>query len=153
MIYSQPGEALTEQFEGCRLAAYQDSAGVWTIGYGHTQGVVEGMTCTEMQAFAWLQEDLLTVEKQINRDITVPLTQGKVPLTQEEFDALVDFGFNLGCHALESSTLWKKLNAGDFKGAAAEFPKWDHAGGKEVAGLLRRRLAEQALFKGDSNGQ
>ena len=146
MIYSQIGDALTEQFEGCKLVAYQDSGGVWTIGYGHTRGVQSGDTCDEFQAFAWLQEDLLVVEKQINQDV-------KVPLTQEEFDALVDFGFNLGCHALESSTLWKKLNAGDFKGAAAEFPKWDHAGGKEVAGLLRRRLAEQALFKGDSNGQ
>lgn len=141
MQYSKDGLHLTEQFEGCKLTAYQDSVGVWTIGYGHTDGVRPGDTCTEADADAWLQEDILRVVRQINRDCQIDLTQG-------EFDACVDFGFNLGVHALESSTLWKLLNAGDFEGAAAQFPRWDRAGGVEVAGLLRRRLAEQAEFKG-----
>ncbi len=139
MNYSRVGQDLTEQFEGVRLVAYQDSVGVWTIGYGHTAGVQEGNTCTKDQADEWLQEDIQTVVAQINRDITVTLTQG-------EFDSLVDFGFNLGTHALENSTLWADLQAGDFDGAAAQFPRWDKAGGVVVAGLLRRRLAEQQEF-------
>lgn len=139
MDYSRDGLHLTKQFEGCRLVAYQDQVGVWTIGYGHTRGVTSGMTCTQEQAEAWLQEDIARVVDAINSGVTVVLTQG-------EFDALVDFGFNLGVHALKHSTLWRKLNDGDFEGAAAEFPKWDMAGGKHVAGLLRRRLAEQKRF-------
>ena len=133
------GLELTKAFEGCRLTAYQDIAGTWTIGYGHTAGVTAGINCTQEQADAWLAQDIQTVVDQINRDVKVGLTQGA-------FNALVDFGFNLGVHALKTSTLWKKLNAGDIAGAAAEFPRWDHAGGKEVAGLLRRRQAEQREF-------
>ena len=143
MDYSKDGLHLTEQFEGCKLVAYQDIAGKWTIGFGHTFGVVKGQTCTQDEAVRWLQSDLYRISKAVNRDVKVALTQG-------DFDALVDFGFNLGLGALERSTLWTKLNAGDFDGAAAEFPKWDHAGGKEIAGLLRRRLAEQAEFKGSN---
>lgn len=142
MTYSRDGLHLTEQFEGCKLTAYRDVAGVWTIGYGHTKGVHPGDRITQEQAEQFLQEDVQEVVQQINRDVKVQLTQG-------EFDALVDFGFNLGCHAMENSTLWRKLNAGDFIGAAAEFPRWDMAGGRHVTGLLRRRLAEQAMFKGE----
>jgi lysozyme len=137
--YSQEGLHLTERFEGCKLKAYQDQVGVWTIGFGHTDGVEPGDTCTYDEARQYLQEDLQAVVDQINQDVRVTLTQG-------EFDALVDFGFNLGLHALETSTLWKLLNQGDFIHAALQFPLWDHAGGKEVAGLLRRRMEEQALF-------
>ncbi len=137
--YSKRGLALTESFEGCRLTAYQDSVGVWTIGYGHTRGIKRGDTCTQEQAEQWLSEDVEFCENAINQDLTIAITQ-------EEFDALVDFSFNLGIHALENSTLWKKLSAGDFKGAAAEFPKWDMAGGEKVEGLLRRRLDEEEMF-------
>lgn len=137
--YSLDGQHLTEQFEGCKLAAYRNKGDVWTIGYGHTRGVKQGDTCTQAQADAWLLEDIALVADAINRDITVPLTQG-------EFDALCDFGFNLGVHALEGSTLWRKLNAGDYQGAAAEFPRWDMSGGQHIVGLLRRRQAEVALF-------
>lgn len=144
MIYSSDGLHLTEGFEGCKLAAYQDQVGVWTIGYGHTRGVVAGLTCTQEEAETWLQEDVQRVADAINRDV-------KIRLSQPEFDALVDFGFNLGVHALEGSTLWRKLNAGDFDGAAAEFPKWDMAGGHHVVGLLRRRLGEQSLFNQRGN--
>ena len=139
MNYSESGLDLTEESEGCRLVAYQDSVGVWTIGYGHTRGVVAGMTCTQAQAEAWLREDIASAIADINRLARVPLTQG-------EFDALVDFDFNLGGGALRGSTLLKLLNAGDHAAASLEFTKWDKAGGKVIAGLLRRRVSEQAEF-------
>ena len=140
MVYSKRGLDLTEKFEGFRPQAYLDSVGVPTIGYGHTLGVKMGDSCYRLQAESWLLSDAQKVVDSINNDYTGP------ELTQNEFDALVDFGFNLGVHALEGSTLWRKLMAGDIAGAAAEFPKWDRAGGQEVAGLLRRRQSEQSLF-------
>ena len=139
MQYSKLGLALTERFEGCRLEAYQDSVGVWTIGYGHTRGVQQGMTCTQEQAEEWLLQDSLQAQDAVNDLVTVLLTQ-------PEFDALVDFTFNLGAGALAESTMLRLLNAGDFAGAASQFELWDHAGGKVVAGLLRRRLAEKQEF-------
>ncbi len=138
--YSKRGLALTESFESCQLDAYLDSAGIPTIGWGHTAGVRLGDRWTQAQADAWLLEDVQTVVAAINRDCRLE------SLTQDEFDALVDFGFNVGIHALEHSTLWRKLMAGDLAGAAAEFPKWDMAAGKHLAGLLRRRDAEESLF-------
>lgn len=142
MKYSKSGAALTERFEQCRLVAYHgevDPPGVWTIGWGHTFNVREGMTCTQEQADAWLLEDIAASEDDVNTHVKVPLTQG-------EFDALCDFAFNLGRGALNSSTLLKDLNAGDYPGAAKEFERWDHAGGKVVSGLLRRRQAEEQEF-------
>lgn len=138
---------LLGEFEGCELTAYQDVIGVWTIGWGHTRGVKPGDTCTQAQADAWLDEDVSSVVDAINRDI-------KVPLTQHQFDALVSFGFNVGYPAMEGSTLWRKLNAGDYEGAAKEFPRWDMAGGKHIAGLLRRRKLEAYWFnlKDDEDG-
>jgi lysozyme len=143
MNYSDAGLDLTEESEGCRLVAYQDSVGVWTIGYGHTQGVHAGMTCTQAQAEVWLREDIMSAIADVNRLVKVPLTQG-------EFDALVDFDFNLGGGALRGSTLLRLLNAGDHASAAEQFERWDKAGGHVLAGLLRRRLAEEAEFKGVS---
>jgi lysozyme len=142
MQYSRAGQDLTERFESCRLMAYQDQVGVWTIGWGHTFGVAEGMTCTQVEADAWLTEDEAAAIDDVNAHVTVPLTQG-------EFDSLVDFAFNLGRGALNNSTLLKDLNLGDYQGAAKEFEKWDHAGGKVVAGLLRRRLDEENEFNGE----
>jgi lysozyme len=139
MIYSKTGVQLTERFEGGRLEAYQDSVGIWTIGFGHTFGVTEGMTCTQEQEAAWLFEDTEIAQSDVNKYVTVTLTQG-------EFDALVDFAFNVGRGNLNNSTLLKELNAGDYAGAADQFTKWDRAGGVVVAGLLRRRLAEQQEF-------
>lgn len=139
MNYSGSGQGMTARFEGCRLKAYLDSAGVPTLGYGHIEGIKMGDECSQAQADAWLEADIMRVVAQLNRDLKVRVDQG-------EFDALVDFAFNLGLHALEHSTLWAKLSAGDIAGAAAEFPRWDHAGGVEVAGLLTRRLAEQKEF-------
>ncbi len=141
LTYSKDGLAITEQFEGCRLAAYQDQVGVWTIGYGHTgSGVVSGLTITQDQAVDLLTSDVAASAAYVNAAVTVELLQ-------EEFDALVDFVFNLGRGAFAGSTLLKNLNAGQFDAAAAQFEVWDHAGGQVVAGLLRRRQAEAALFQ------
>ncbi len=140
MKYSKSGLALTENFESCALVAYKDVKGVWTIGWGHTGIlVVEGLTCTQAQADAWLLQDCASAEMAVNRLV-------RITLTQAEFDALVDFAFNCGIGAFAGSTLLKLLNVGDINGAANEFEKWDHASGKVVAGLLRRRLAEMQEF-------
>ena len=139
MQYSKTGEELTESFEGLRLVAYQDSVGVWTIGYGHTRDVAEGMVCTSDQALQWLTEDTQSAVNAVNRLVTVSLTQS-------EFDALVDFVFNLGSGAFAGSTMLRLLNSGDMVRAAGQFDLWDHAGGVVVAGLLRRRMAENAEF-------
>ena len=141
MTYSKSGAQLTESFEGCKLVAYQDQVGVWTIGYGHTRGVTPGMACTPDQADQWLRDDVATCVLDVNTHVTVTLTQG-------EFDALVDFAFNLGRGSLNGSTLLHLLNAGDYAGAAGQFERWDKAGGQVVAGLLRRRIAEETEFNG-----
>lgn len=140
MEYSKTGLQLTERFESLRLVAYKDLVGVWTIGWGHTgPDVVEGMTITREQADDLLMQDTQTAVEVVNRLVTVTLTQG-------EFDALVDFVFNLGETKFAPSTLLRRLNEGDYQGAAEQFHLWDHAGGKEVAGLLRRRLDETTEF-------
>jgi lysozyme len=139
-IYSRTGLELTKQFEGVRLTAYQDSVGVWTIGYGHTgPDVAPGKTISQAQADTILMKDIARFEDGVNKLV-------KTSLTQNQFDALVDFSFNLGLGNLGSSTLLKKLNAGDYKEAAEEFLRWDKAGGKALAGLTKRRAAERALF-------
>jgi lysozyme len=141
LSYGKNGLALTQQFEGMRLSAYQDQVGVWTIGFGHTgPDVHAGLTITQDQATVLLMKDVASASASVNNLV-------KVPLTQNQFDALVDFVFNLGQGKFAGSTLLRGLNAGDFSGAAAEFVKWDHAGGQVVPGLLRRRLAEAQLFQ------
>jgi lysozyme len=139
MIYSKSGDALTEQFEGCSLTPYKDIRGIWTNGYGNTHNVDPNVTINMSQAVADLMSNIQACVDAINRDVKITLTQG-------EFDALVDFSFNLGITALEHSTLWTLVNAGRLSEAKAQFPRWDHAGGVEVEGLLKRRLAEQAEF-------
>ena len=136
---SAQGLDLIKDFEGLRLAAYQDSAGVWTIGYGHTGGVQPGDRITQAEAEKLLEQDTAWAQQAVRDLVNVPLTQG-------QFDALTSFTFNLGAGALESSTLLKKLNAGDYAGAQAEFGKWVHAGGEVLPGLVRRRAAEAELF-------
>ncbi len=130
---------LEKEFEGCRLDSYQDQVGVWTIGYGHTKNVHANMRCTQRQADEWLMEDLQGAMADLVLSVKVEMTHG-------EQDALVDFIFNLGADNFNHSTLLRKLNAGDHDGAAEEFEKWDHAGGKVIAGLLRRRQAEKSVF-------
>lgn len=142
MQYSKQGLQLTEAFESCRLTAYPDIKGIWTIGWGHTgPEVVEGLVWTQSQADSQLVMDLQRAENMVNQCVTVDLTQG-------QFDALVDFAFNLGCNAEKGSTLLKLVNENDMADAANEFEKWDHASGVVVAGLLRRRLAEKQEFLG-----
>lgn len=142
MEYSKKGLALTEGFESCRLVAYPDIKGIMTIGWGHTgPEVVEGLVWTQSQADSQLVMDLQRAENMVNQCVTVDLTQG-------QFDALVDFAFNLGCNAEKGSTLLKLVNENDMADAANEFEKWDHASGVVVAGLLRRRLAEKQEFLG-----
>lgn len=139
MKYSVSGLHLTEQFEGCRLTAYQDSKGVFTIGYGHTRNVHQNDTCTQAEAELFLQQDVSWAEDIVNNNVTTVLTQ-------PQFDALVDFVFNVGSGNFLSSTLLKLLNAGDFEGASNQFVRWDRAGGQVLAGLLRRRNAEKEVF-------
>jgi lysozyme len=139
MFYSKVGMDITKLFEGCRLKSYQDSGGIWTIGYGHTFGVHEGMTCSQEQADVWLWEDVRAAERAVNKFVTVKLTQG-------EFDALVDFTFNLGIGAFRDSTMLRLLNEGNHSEAANEFAKWDKCKGHIIAGLLKRRLAEKQEF-------
>jgi lysozyme len=140
MQYSKSGLQLTERFEGCRLVAYQDQGGVWTVGYGHTgPDVYPGMVITQEQAQALLEQDIQRAVDTVNRLVSVPITQG-------EFDALVDFVFNLGAGAFMASTLLRDVEAQDWAAAAAQFSRWDHCGGQVVAGLLTRRLAERQEF-------
>jgi len=130
---------LTKQFESCRLVAYLDSKNVPTIGWGHTSNVVIGMTCTQQQADTWLELDILSAVNDVNRLVSVPLTQN-------QFDACVDFTFNLGGTNFAKSTLLKYINQKNFAAASLEFPKWNLCAGKPLEGLTKRRLAEQALF-------
>ncbi|HDR2478682.1 TPA: lysozyme [Enterobacter ludwigii] len=144
MQTSDKGIALIKQFEGCKLTAYQDSVGVWTIGYGWTQPVDgkpirAGMTIKQETAERLLKTGLVSYENDVSRLVKVDLTQG-------QFDALVSFTYNLGARSLSTSTLLRKLNAGDYAGASDEFLRWNKAGGKVLNGLTRRREAERALF-------
>lgn len=141
MHTSQKGLDLIKSFEGLRLSAYKDVVGVVTIGYGTTAGVKMGDTITKECAEELLREDVKRFEAQVLRLVKVPLTQG-------QHDALVSFVYNLGAGNLSNSTLLRLLNAGDYAGAAAQFDRWNKAGGKTLAGLVRRRAAERALFEG-----
>jgi lysozyme len=144
MRYSQQGINLTKRFEadrGCPLLAYWDGIGkVWTIGYGATgESITHGTRWTQEQADADLAFRLAHIADVVSGLLTVPVTQG-------EFDSLCDFCYNCGIGALRHSTLLIDVNDGNLAAAAAEFEKWSHAGGKVIAGLLRRRIAERDEF-------
>lgn len=144
MQISNAGISLIKEFEGCRLKAYQDSVGVWTIGYGWTQPVNgrkigPGMVIDQATAERLLKCGLVQYEQGVNQLVKVIVTQG-------QFDALVSFAYNLGLRSLSTSTLLRKLNAGDRQGAADEFGKWVNAGGVRLNGLVKRREAERKLF-------
>ena len=133
------GTKILKFFEGCKLTAYQDSVGVWTIGYGHTKGVYEGMTITQEEAEQMLLTELEEYEGYVEKYVTVPLTQN-------QFDALVVWVYNLGPTNFRNSTLLKELNAGNYNAAGQEITRWNKAGGKVLAGLVKRREAEAQLF-------
>ncbi|WP_286882069.1 lysozyme [Pantoea sp. UBA5037] len=139
MKVSNNGINLVKRFEGLELKAYRDSVGILTIGYGHTHAVKAGDIITGEQADAFLREDLQVAELTVNTNVKAKLTQG-------QFDALVSFVFNLGSGNFVKSTLIRKLNAGDYAGAADEFGKWVNAGGKKLPGLVKRRAAEREVF-------
>lgn len=139
---SQRGIDLIKEFEGFSSYAYLCPANVWTIGYGHTKGVKRGDKVTAPEAEQLLRDDLAYFEAKVAA--LCPVT------TQSQYDALVSFCYNLGEGNLESSTLRKKHNAGDYAGAAKEFARWNKAGGKVLAGLTRRRAAEAALYAAKS---
>ncbi len=140
MGLSQAGLNHIKANEGLRTTAYRDPVGIWTIGYGHTGADVKpGQKITEAQAEALLRKDVAWAENAVRKNVKVPLTQG-------QFDALTSFTFNCGAGALQKSTLLKKLNAGDYAGAQAEFGKWVHGGGKVLPGLVRRRAEEAQMF-------
>ena len=140
MKISNKGKDLIKKYEGCKLEAYKCPAGIWTIGYGHTDAnVTSGTKITQEQANKLFNQDIKKFEKGVEQMV-------KVLINQNQFDALVSFSFNLGLGALQNSTLLKKLNAKDYQGAANEFDRWVYAGNKKLEGLIRRRREEKELF-------
>ncbi|MNS43643.1 Lysozyme RrrD [compost metagenome] len=144
MVVSLFGVDLICSLEGKRLFAYDDGVGVWTIGFGTTVypngiKVKKGDTCTEAQAKAYMAQDLKKFEAAVNNAV-------KIPLNQNQFDALVSLSYNIGTDAFSKSTLVKKLNANNIRGAADQFDVWVNAGGKRMQGLVNRRAKEKALF-------
>ena len=144
MHISPSGINLICNFEGKRLTAYDDGVGVWTIGFGTTVypngiKVKKGDTCTEAQAKAYMAHDLKKFESAVNNEV-------KIPLNQNQFDALVSLAYNIGTNAFSKSTLVKKLNANDIRGAADQFDVWVNAGGKRMQGLVKRRAKEKEVF-------
>ena len=139
MNISNKGIELIKKFEGCRLKAYQDSVDVWTIGYGHTEGVYEGMEISQHQADIMLGSDLVKYANYINEYVTVSLNPN-------QFDALTSWVYNLGPGNLKSSTMLKVLNEGNYDDVPFQIKRWNKAGGKVLKGLVRRREAEAELF-------
>lgn len=137
---SSEGLRFIKKKEGLKLEAYQDVAGVWTIGYGHTGDVKPGMTITSHQADAILDADVDRFERAVNNLVKVEINQG-------QFDALVSFAFNVGDAALARSNLLRLVNEKKFEEAAREFSKWKYAGGQIDNGLATRREDEAALFR------
>lgn len=141
MKTSQKGIDLICSFEGFQSKAYICPAGVLTIGYGHTgPDVKKGMVITQQQGKELLAKDLARFENAVNSTV-------KVPINQNQFDAMVSLAFNIGANAFAGSTLAKKINAKDYAGAAEQFPRWNKGGGKVLTGLVRRRAAEKLLFE------
>jgi lysozyme len=133
------GKAIIKAQEGLRLKAYQDTGGIWTIGYGHTRGVKPGMVITEAQADDFLTADLEEAEAAVRK--LFPST------TQSQFDALASFTFNLGEGQVGKSTLRTLHNAGNYAGAANEFGRWVFDNSVKLNGLIKRRAAEAALYR------
>jgi lysozyme len=141
MKISEEGKALIKKFEGCELDSYVCSAGVWTIGYGHTAGVKQGDKINQDEADHLLTEDLEEFEGYVNNAV-------EVALDQNQFDALVAWTFNLGPSNLKSSTMLEVLNEEKYSKVPSEMKRWNKAGGKVLEGLIRRRDAEALLFEG-----
>ncbi len=143
---NQAGLSLIKEFEGCKLQAYQDTGGVWTIGVGHTKNVKAGDVITEAQAEAFLKADLSEAESCVNRLV-------KVAINDNQFAALVSLVFNIGCGAFASSHVLLRLNQSSYESAAADFMLFKYDNHVEVAGLVRRRTAEVHLFHASLAGE
>jgi lysozyme len=138
---SRPGAELIANFEGYRGTVYRDAVGIPTIGYGHVVRPGEHFGFLSRQAaLALLQRDATAAAHAVHQAV-------RVQLSQNQFDALVSFVFNVGAGAFRSSTLLRKLNNGDYQGAADQFGAWTHAGGRVLPGLVTRRNAEAAMFR------
>ncbi|QVR48689.1 endolysin [Stenotrophomonas phage BUCT609] len=141
-LLSVAGVVHVMESEGRHLTAYPDpgtGGAPWTICYGHTgKDVWPGLTVTQERCEAWLVQDLREHERHVQRLVKVPLRQG-------EYDALTSFSFNVGPEALRTSTLLRKLNAGDRTGACAQYPRWIYANKKVLNGLKVRRFEEQTM--------
>ena len=143
MLMRTSNKEVIKEAEGLRLEAYLCPAGVWTIGYGHTgPDVWPGLVITEKWAEQLLEEDLKRFEAYVSGYV-------RVDLTQDQFDALVSFTYNVGAEAFKNSTLLRKLNAGDYEGASKEFTRWNKSKGKVLPGLVKRREKERKLFVGE----
>lgn len=136
---TRAGLSLIKQFEGCKLEAYLCPAKIWTLAWGKTTNVKRGDKCTQEQADAWLLAEYDKFDAAVRRMLNIHLTENQI-------GALVSFAYNVGTGSLKSSTLLRKINVGDLRGAEKEFARWNKAGGKELAGLTRRRAAEAKLF-------
>jgi lysozyme len=133
--------SLEKEFEGCELTPYLDIANVWTNGYGNTHNVIpNGPAITQDHADLDLLSNMQSSFDSVNNLVTVKITSNQI-------NALVDFVYNLGSGSLAGSTLLKLLNQGNYEGAAEQFKYWNHANGVVVAGLTRRRSAEEAMFR------
>lgn len=140
-------KSFIKEHEGLRLEAYRCSGGVWTIGYGHTgTDVQQGLQIDRAEAERLFGNDVARFEQELNRLLR---TDGVAELTQNQFDALLDFAFNVGCAKMRSSTLWRKIKANvNDPTIPDEFKRWKYAGGSISPGLVRRRAAEAAMWKG-----
>ena len=141
MKTSAEGKALIKKFEGCELESYLCPSKVWTVGFGTTKNVVEGMTITQDMAEEMLDKDLLEFEEYVDKLV-------EVPLDQSQYDALVAWTYNLGPTNLKSSTMLKVLNDGKYDEVPAQMRRWNKSNGEVLTGFVRRREAESLLFQG-----
>ena len=144
MRLSQKGVDFIKSHEALRLKAYQDSKGVWTIGWGHTKGVKPGDVITRAQAEQFIRDDFAWVERTLNADLVAG--RDKPLVTQNEFDALCSLVFNIGSQAYLDSTVRRKIKQGDKIGAAHAFGMWIYSNHKIAPGLVTRRNAERKMF-------
>lgn len=142
MKISEEGISLIKKFEGCKLRTYLDAVDVPTIAYGRTKDVKIGDICTQQQAEDWLEEELVEYEGYVEKAVTVPLEQ-------HHFDSLVSWTYNLGPSNLTRSSMLRVLNASDYDNVPEQIMRWNKAGGRVLAGLVRRREAEAEMFKGN----
>jgi len=145
MQISDAGLELIKRWEGLRLQSYRDAVGVWTIGYGHTHTAGPGQWISPEKAEDLLRRDVAWAERAV-RDFV------RVPLAQNQFDALVSFVFNVGTGAFQRSTLLRLLNRGRYGAVRAQLMRWINAGGRPLRGLVRRREAEADMFEGVEHG-